>query len=177
MTSDIIAKRYADAFVRHAKETIGIPQAIDELKNFKWVLDENPALEKFLRNPGITLSEKYECLENILKTEFSPQLKNFLKLLLVKKHIDFIVPIADYIRLTYSHTDAIDVLLKTTYPLELDLIRDLKQKIEKKFQKKVNLYWDLAPELLGGVQIISGNVVIDASLKRRLENLRQELKK
>jgi len=54
-------------------------------------------------------------------------------------------------------------------------VERIKAKLEEKLGKKMHLYLDLDPDLLGGVQIKIGNILIDGSVRRRLDELKQKL--
>jgi len=66
-------------------------------------------------------------------------------------------------------------LLKTSFPLEPDLIQLIREGLERKFQRKLKLQSKLDRNLLGGVKVIMGNTVIDGSVRKRLEGLREKL--
>jgi F-type H+-transporting ATPase subunit delta len=100
----------------------------------------------------------------------------FLELLLEKRRINKIADIAEYLQLNYAHKGQARALLKTSFPLDLEVIQQIKDKLEEKFRKKFRLYIDLDAELLGGVQVVIGNKVIDGSVRKRLEDLREKLK-
>lgn len=172
----IVIKRYAEAFLGFASSTIGLDKVIDDFKNVKNIVRENPGFMEFLENPGITTAEKNYFIDKVLGDDFSSEFKQFLKLLLEKKRIDKLVDIAEYIRVSYSHGEEIEVLLKTTFPLEVELIRSIEKKLSEKFKKKFKFYIDLDGSLLGGIQVVIGNILIDGSLRKRLDELQQKLR-
>lgn len=174
MTDRIIARRYADGFLSYAKETIGLEKAVSEMKDVKMVISGNPDFEKFLDNLEITNTEKCAVIDKVF-ADLSEDMRHFLKLLLEKGRIDKIILIADYVRTTYGHGEKVGAVLNTTFPLELDLVQAIKEKMEKKFKKKLNLYLSLNPDLIGGIQVVIGNTVIDGSVKKCLEDLREKL--
>lgn len=176
MKEKIIVKRYAEAFVGFAKGTFGLAKAIEELRLLKRVVQDNPQFLGLLGSPQITYTEKCAFLDSTLKENFSDELLHFLKFLLEKMRIGFIIDIADYIRVNYAHGEAVDAVLKASYPLDLDLIQMIKQKMESKLQKKLNFYLELDADLLGGVEVIVGNTVFDGSVRRRLDDLKEKLK-
>ena len=103
-------------------------------------------------------------------------MRNFLKLLVEKNRLGSFLDIAEYIRLKYGHQGQVDVLLKTAFPLELDLIQRIQDALKKKFQElALRFYIDLDGSILGGVQVIIGNKILDGSVKRRLEELREKI--
>lgn len=175
MKESIVAKRYAEAYVDFAKNAQGLATAIAELKSLKSILREVPELLDFLLSLKVAKSDKVSFLEQVFEGKFSQELQIFLKLLLRKRRIGRIIEICDYIRVKYSRLEAVNALLKTSYPLDLELIRRIKEKLEEKFQKKLNLYLELDANLLGGIQVIIGNTVIDGSVRRRIADLRNQL--
>lgn len=175
MKEKILAKRYAEAFLGYARESIGQAKAVEELKDLKIILSENPQLAQFLNNPEIATVDKYGVIDRALKEIFSDELRRFLKLLIEKERIKYLGDICDYVRVTYSHGQALEGVLKTSYPLDLDVIQKIKTRLEDKLHRKINLYLELDADLLGGVQIRIGNTVIDGSVRRRLEELKRKL--
>ena len=65
--------------------------------------------------------------------------------------------------------------MKVSYPLETETIRRIKNCIEKNFHKKLHLYIELDSDLLGGVYAKIENILIDGSVRRRLEDMREKL--
>jgi len=175
MKTKILAKRYAEAFIAYAKESIGMEKAVEELKTLKIVLHSNRDFEEFLYNPEIALAEKARSIENVLKNYFSAQTRQFITFLLEKERIEQLVGICDYIRETYANGKTTEALLKTSYPLDLEVIEEIKTRLEGKLGKKLHLYLELDADLLGGIQIRVGNVLIDGTVRRRLEELREKL--
>lgn len=175
MKETILEKRYAEAFLSFAKESIGIDRAVEELKGIKIIICENPEMEEFLYNLEITHIEKCEFIDKVFNEVFSNETRHFLKFLLEKKRISHLRGICDYVRVKYSHGESLEVLLSTSYPLELELIQKIKIKLGEKFRKKINLFLELDPNLLGGIQVRIGNNIIDGSVRRRLEELKEKL--
>lgn len=175
---EILANRYAAAFIKYAEQTLGFEKAVQECKNIKSVFTKNPGLLKLLKAPGIGLSEKSGLIDRALGTYLAEESRQFLKLLLKKGRIDKIIDILEYVRINYSHRGRAQVLLKTSYALDLDIIGDIKQKLEKKMERQIKLYIDLDGSLLGGVRVASGDtLIIDGSVRRRIEELRKNLHK
>lgn len=174
MKEKILAKRYADAFLIYSKGSIGLEKAIEELKEIKIIFSSNPDFAKFLSNLEILFAEKCAVIDKVLK-DFSGESRGFLKLLLEKGRIRSIIDIADYVRINYSYGEALDALLKTTYPLDIGLIKKIRSHMEKLMHRKLNLHIELDGNLLGGIEFIVNNTVVDGSIRRRLEDLREKL--
>jgi len=175
MKDAIIVKRYAQAYVEYATDGVGLERIVKEFKDLKVILRSNSDLEKFLYNPQISYADKCDTVNSILKEYFSEPLRSLLKLLIEHGRIKHIIDICDYVRVMYSHGEAVEALLKTCYPLDIKSIQQIKKKLEEKLNKKMHLVLELDPSLLGGVQIQIGNTVIDGSVRRKLDELRQKL--
>ena len=101
--------------------------------------------------------------------------RKVLEVILEKGRVDLLIEVMDYVRIVYSHGDVVDVVLRTTFPLELDIVERIKDAVAVFAKKKVNLYLQLDPDLLGGVQIMIGNVLLDGSVRNRLMLLKKQL--
>ncbi|MFH1190411.1 MAG: ATP synthase F1 subunit delta [Candidatus Omnitrophota bacterium] len=175
INQEIISKRYADSFLATAKGAICREDGLDELLRAKRIIRDNPDLKDFLENIAITAGEKMEVADAVFKNDFSEGFRNFLKLLIEKKRIDLFIDIAEYARIHYAHGIEIDALLKTSYPLETETLQRIKRALEARIRRKIHLYVELDADLVGGAYARIGNMVIDGSVKRRLEDLKEKL--
>jgi len=172
----VIVTRYAEAFLSYAGANAGLNQALIDLVEVKNVVRDNPEFKELLDNPEIAYLEKCSFIDAVLVDKVSQDMRNFLKLLVEKSRLGSFLDIAEYIRLKYGHQGQVDVLLKTAFPLELDLIQRIQDALKKKFQElALRFYIDLDGSILGGVQVIIGNKILDGSVKRRLEELREKI--
>ena len=174
MKEKIIAKRYAEAFLGYAGNSIGIEKAAEELKALEELFSTNPDFREFLENLNVIYREKCEVIDAVLK-DFSEETRVFIKLLLERGRIKNFAAIADYARINYSKGEAVEALLKTARPLDPNLTQAIKDKIEQKFNRKIILRTEIDAGLLAGVQVTLGNTVIDGTVRRRLDELKEKL--
>jgi len=175
MKEKIIGNRYGEAFLGYAKEAgLALDKIAVQMEELKAIFIQNPGLLEFLESAGIFYQEKCGLIEAAFK-DFSPETRQFMKLLLDKKRISNIFEICDYIRLNYTRGETAEALLKTAYPLSPDSEQKLKERLEKRLKKRLILHKELAPDLLGGIQVTIGNTVIDGSLKKQLYDLKEKL--
>ena len=176
MISQIVVKRYAEAFMGFAKDTIGFEKAIEELKALRSnVIRDNPEFLSFLANKEMTFAEKCDFMEKVLDDNFSQEIRYFIKLLIDKGRINILSDVIEYIRINYSYGEQLEVLLKTSTPLDLPLIKRIEDKMSAKLHRKLKFYIDLDGDLLGGVQVTIGNKLIDGSVRKRLDELKEKL--
>lgn len=171
----ILIRRYAEGFLEYAKESIGLEEALEELKRVKDVFRDNPDFKGFLENPAINYNEKCASLDATLIKGFSEEIRNFLKLLLKKDRMDKFDSIAEYARIKYAHGEKMNAILYTSYLMSTECLQSLKSSLENKLRAKLQLYINLAPDMLGGVRVMFNNKILDGSVRKRLEDLRRKL--
>lgn len=170
-----VVSRYAEAFLSVAKLNCGIDKVLGDIVVVKNIIRENPGFSQIMDNPEISFAEKSMVIDGVVKDGINEEMRNFLKLLLDKKRFNIFLDVAEYLRAKYGHQGQVDVLLKTAFPLELDLIKKIQDALRSKFKQDLKFYIDLDGSLLGGVQVVIGNKIIDGSVKKRLEELRDRL--
>ena len=171
----IVVSRYADAFMKYASDSIGAEKAVADIKAIRDIIRENEDFQKLLEGPEIPFVEKCEVMDKVLTDGFSVEVKNFLKLLIESNRIKHFRDIAEYIRIKYGYQGEQEVILKTTFPLDLEIIQRIQDKVENKFKKKFKFFIELDSRLLGGIQLTIGNKIIDGSVRRQLQNLKESL--
>ena len=170
-----VVSRYGEAFFSFARANSGVDKALEDLVIVKNVIRDNPGFKELMDHPEISYFEKCAIIDAVIKGDSSEEMLNFLKLLLEKKRFNIFLEVAEYLRAKYSHHGQTDVLLRTAFPLELDLIKKIEEALKNKFNQNLRFYIDLDGSLLGGVQVVIGNTIIDGSVKKRLQELREKL--
>jgi len=172
----LIAKRYAEGFLSYCRDTIGFQEGLEELRKYKHLVRESPELSGFLESFEIGFNEKADFIDRVMSKAFSEEFTHFVKLLLEKNRIRSLEDAADYAIRQYMHTGEQEAVLKTAFMLDSKLIQEIKEALERKLNRKIHLYLDFDPEMLGGFQLVVGHTVIDGSLRRALGDLREKLK-
>jgi F-type H+-transporting ATPase subunit delta len=70
----------------------------------------------------------------------------------------------------------VDIKVISAHPLSEDVLQKLKERLEKKLSKSVNIEPLVDKNILGGLKLIIGNTVIDGSIKARLNALLKNIK-
>ena len=175
MRVTIISKRYAEAYIGFSEPRTGLPRCVEDMKDLRTVIRENPDLMHFLRAPEVPLAGKAGVLDRVLGKILSDETLTFIKYLLHKDRVAVLPNVAEHIRRVYAHGNVVDVVLHTTFPIELQMIDRIKSQVEVFASKNVNLYLELDPSLLGGAQIVIGNTIIDGSVRNRLMQLKKQM--
>ena len=129
-----------------------------------------------LKNPGIGYTDKCNIVDNVFVDDFPDEIRNFLKLLIDNGRIGYFPHIVEFARLRYSHEGREVAVIKTSYPLDLAVIEKIEEGLQKRLGKKFKFFIELDSSLLGGVKVVIGNIVIDGSIRRRMDDLREKIK-
>lgn len=175
MKNSVITERYAEGFFSLAREVLGLPQTLQELQTLKSILRTNPEFKIFLESPVISCTEKTQWIEQVLQPFFSSQLRHFISFLVGKRRSEFLDDIIDYLRMKYEYQEERAALLQVSSPLDLEMLKAIKEQLEKKVQHRLKLYVHLDGELLGGIRARIGNTLIDGSIEGSLVELREKL--
>ena len=128
-----------------------------------------------LRNPQLEPRTKAAVLDELLG-DADELVRNFLRLVAEKGRIGQIEEIArEFDRLLAIEERRLNVELTTARELSDTEARDLLEQIEQASGRKVEATRKVDPNLIGGFILQAGSMRVDASVRGRLEGLRQEL--
>jgi len=171
-----IADPYAQALMSIAQDQHLEDRFGEDAQGVLDLLTESAELQQFLENPLMAESAKKGVLDQI-SGDLNPLFANFLKLLVDKGRISFLMPILKrYQELLRQLRKT--VLAEVTAAVDLsDAQKDqIRQKVAKMTgAQQVDLEVIQDPELLGGVIIKVGSQVVDASLRGQLRRLTMQL--
>ena len=169
------SERYARALFEISKESSELEKTENDIKNFQLINDSSLEVKNFLKDPTQIISQQNKVI-NLLSNNlnFSKNLKNFFLLLIKKRRIFFIKKIfKSFLRLCSKNRGEIKASLVSSKDLsksELDGIsKDLSDAIGSilKFDYKVD------KELIGGLKLQLGSIMIDTSIKSKLKKYKQ----
>ena len=170
-----IARVYAEALFESAKQKGNLDEVRQQLGQFADALDENRELATFFFSPYFSSAEKREGIENAVSGA-EPELVNFLELLVEKHRMPAIFRIRRELdRLWAQENRQLDVNLTSAVELDPQIAKRVGQEISKQTDRKVELTSDVDPDILGGLVLRVGNMVLDTSIRTRLERLRREI--
>ena len=147
----------------------------EALGDFAAAVEQTPALRAVLRNPQIETSVKARILEDLVGEE-EPLFRNFLLVVTDKRRIGELEQIAaEFERLMAREERRLTVELTTARELSDDEARAIVEQIEQAAGRKVEATRSVDPDLVGGIVLQAGSYRVDASVRGRLERLRQTL--
>ena len=170
-----IAEVYSRALFEVATEHDILDRVHDELGELADALAENRELQLFFFSPYFSSEEKKDAVDRVLEGG-DEHFVNFLKLLAERHRI----PVLFRVRRAFDAMWAEEKRLlpvSVTSAVELDesLIKDIGRRIEDQTGRDVELSSSVDPDVLGGLVVRVGNMVLDASVRNRLEQLRKQV--
>lgn len=175
MRQSKIARVYAVALYEAAKEENRVAEVRRDLGAFAAAVKESTELRQFLVAEEISDFQKKKVLLDL--TENGDELvRNFLLLLVDKSRESELMDIYDgFVELVEEEEGLLHVEVVTAVPLAASLQEMLKEKIESSLHKTVEMTVTVDEEILGGLKLRIGDRVADASVRHRLERLRELL--
>ena len=147
----------------------------EALADFAAAAAESPELRAVLRNPQLEPSAKGAILADLAGDD-EPLFTHFLQLVAEKGRAGELEEIAkEFERLIAREERRLDVELITARELTDEEADAIVGQIEKAAGRKVDATRSVDPELVGGIVLQAGSYRADASVRGRLERLRQEL--
>jgi ATP synthase F1 delta subunit len=166
---------YARALFEAALGEEKTRQVREELHDLVGAIDSVPELRAVLENPEIDAQAKSAILADILG-EADPLVANFLKLLAEKGRSGEVEEIArEYGALVDAEQRILNVELTTAVALSDAEAAQLVRRIEQSSGHTVEATRTVDPDLIGGIVLQAGSLRVDASVRGRLQRLRQEL--
>jgi ATP synthase F1 delta subunit len=166
---------YAEALLQAAQEQGRMDEVRRELAEFVEAVETSPELRSLLRNPQIQPHVKRDALAAAL-AEAEPLVRNFLLLLAEKGRLGEVGEIrAELERLIARQERILELELTTAVELSDAEAAKVVGQIEQAAGRKVEATRSVDPELIGGIVIQAGSQRLDASVRGRLDQLRQEL--
>ena len=170
-----IARVYAEALFGVAKEKGKLDVIREQLGQFADALAENREMQLFFFSPYFSSTEKEDGLAKALAGA-EPELVNFLDLLLEKHRMPVLFRIRrQFESLWDKENKRLGVTVTSAVELDPEVARRIGSEIEQQTGNTVELQSKVDPDILGGLVVQVGNMVLDTSIANRLEKLRKSV--
>ena len=166
---------YAEALFESAKERDKLDEVRGQLGEFADALDENRELATFFFSPYFSSAEKRDGIAKAVAGA-EQELVNFLELLAEKHRMPAIFRIRRELDSLWAKENRrLDVTLTSAVELDSAIAKQVGDEVSKQTDRRVELRTQVDPDILGGLVLRVGNMVLDTSIRSRLERLRREI--
>jgi F-type H+-transporting ATPase subunit delta len=170
-----LADVYARSLFEVAQEHDSLDEVHEQLDEFADAVSESRDLQVFLFSPYFSAQEKKESLGKLVEGA-NDEFFRFLELLAERHRM----PVIFRIRSTFDDMWAeerkrLEVEITSAIELDEDTVSSIGERIEEQTGRDVQLSAKVDPDVIGGIVLRVGNMVLDASVRARLERLRREV--
>jgi F-type H+-transporting ATPase subunit delta len=170
-----IAQVYARALFEVASEHDLIDDVREQLMEFAEAVSDNHELAVFFFSPYFSTDEKKDGLKRAV-TGAEPVFMNFLEALIERHRMPAIFRIrARYQDLWEDARDLLPVQITSAVELDKSTVGSIGKRIGEQTKRTVELSSTVDPDILGGIVLRVGNLILDASIRNRLEQLRKQV--
>ncbi len=169
------ARVYAEALFEVGRDKGKLDTLQQQLREFTAAVDGNRELQVFFFSPYLSSEEKVDGLKRAISGA-EPELINFLALLVDKHRMPEIFRIRREFEELWKHENRrIDVTVTSAVELDSAVVEKIGQEVERQTGEEVDLSSAVDAKILGGIVLQVGNMVLDASIRSRLEKLRKSV--
>jgi ATP synthase F1 delta subunit len=170
-----VARVYAEALFEAGRDKGKLDALQQQLAQFADEVDRNRELQVFFFSPYLSTAEKGEGIERAI-TGAEPELINFLELLVDKHRMTEVFRIRREFDELWKHENRrLDVTVTSAIELDAAVVEQIGREVERQTGEKVDLSSTVDGDILGGIVLQVGNMVLDASIRSRLEKLRKSV--
>ncbi len=168
---------YSQALYELSIETKVLDEIEDQAKSIIKSLETIKEFNSFIKNPLFNQSGQTEILNAFIKKfDLNPTLGKFLKFLVSKRRLFYLDKILkDFILYCSFKRGEIEAKLISAKDLKEDEVNNIKNDLFAKFGSKINLNYKVDKDLISGIIIQVGSIMIDNSMKNKLKQIKSQM--
>jgi ATP synthase F1 delta subunit len=171
-----VATTYGSALFEAARDSVGIDAMSGELEALDGIFKAEPEFFALLCNPGIDAVAKKDILRTVLADRVSKELLNFMFILTDKRRIGrFLGIVGAYRNMVNANLGISAGSVYSAVPLSEDRLKRLEEETGKLLKRNVRLTGTIDKDVIGGVRIFIDGKLIDASVRKRLDTLKEQV--
>lgn len=176
MISVTLARRYARALLSLADRQKELERTQAELGEIARLFAREPRMRRYFESPSITRAEKLSFLEERLKPMVGSPMYGLLHVLLRRRRLDHLIPIADEFGKLAEHAGGIRrAVIRTAVPITDRQAEEVTHSLARRTGLKILLTREVDAALLGGAVVSLDHQVIDGTLATELWRIRRHL--
>lgn len=172
-----VESTYGRALYEAARDENKVDTILDEIKQIKDLFMTEPDFYEFINTPVLSGAEKKDAVEQVFKGKISSEVLNFLFILIDKRRTKAFPGIVNQYQSILDEIAGISKgVIYSVEPLTGEQLEQFEQKTGKLLNKNVKLENRIDTSILGGVKVFIEGKVIDATIRKRLHDLKGSLK-
>jgi F-type H+-transporting ATPase subunit delta len=172
-----LAEVYSRALFEVAQEHDVLDDLHEQLGQFADELNTNHDMQVFFFSPYFSSQEKKEGIRKMVEGA-DENFVRFLELLAERHRMPALFRIRRAFNALYAEErKLLPVTVTSAVELDEGIVKEIGRKIEEQTGRKVELTAKVDPNVIGGLVMRVGNMVMDGSIRARLERLRKQVAK
>ena len=169
------ANRYSLALYELSEENSELSVVEKDVSEILTIFNTNKELKDFIMNPTQSQLNQLLALNKIaIKMNLSKIVKNFLSVLIIKRRIFYLNNIfKSFLSLTSKKKGELKASLISSKNLTTDELKSLNAEISKVLGAVIALDFKVDENLIGGLKIQIGSLMVDTSIKNKLKKYEQ----
>lgn len=171
------AIRYAKAFKELSQEKQVLDVVVADMKSVLSAIEGSKELKVLLQSPLVKTEKKRTALQAVFNDKLDALTLSFIDLITVQGRENILAAVCEELIALYNKLKNIArVSISTATPLAADLKADLLKSLKAKYNySEIELEEKVDESLIGGMVLRIGDKQIDASIRRKLNDIKQEL--
>ena len=170
-----LARPYAKAAFEYALDNDQLVHWYEQLATAAAVAADK-GMGAVLTNPSLTATQQAGKLSDVCGDALSAQMRNFIAILAANKRLALLPEIyTQFANYKANREKTVDVEVVSAFELGDSLRDGLAASLGKKLERQVQVQTSTDSNLLGGVLIRAGDLVIDGSVRGKLDKLAEAM--
>lgn len=175
--TDELVHGYAEALFKIAQTEGDLDLVEDELFRFGKLLESNHELKQALSDHSLERAERVKILEELLGDKVSPHTLGLVTFIVAQDRARQLPQILEELsKIAAEARKSVLAEVRSAVPLDDGQRGELARALSKATGKNVELKVIVDPSIIGGIYAKVGDTIIDGTVKRRLEQLKEQVK-
>ena len=175
--SNATSRSYALALYELANENSELDKVEEGIKNLGNLLEQSSDFNEMILNPTILKEDKKNVIFSIAdKNNFSKTLKKFLGFVASKNRLFFLNQIIEsFLNLVSKNKGELKAKLISSEKLSDEEKNKIQNDLSTDFKSSLKINYEYNPDLIAGMIIQIGSIMVDTSIKTKLKKLEKKL--
>ena len=171
-----LALTYARSLLELADERGETEAVANDMGALGEIVDANPVFADLLRDPGISPEERHGVIDKTFGDSIHPLVGRFLHLLIDRDRINRLPDIlAAFEHLLDERLGKVEVDVTVAERLDDQQLAEVRDRVGATLGKEAVVHQYVDDAIIGGMILRVGDRIVDASVRRQLEAMRERL--
>jgi F-type H+-transporting ATPase subunit delta len=164
-----VARPYAEAVFKLASEANALAAWSDAIANIDGVVAD-ARVQTCITDPNVSAQQLEGLVLGVVGDKLSGEARNFVQVLVANNRLDLMPLIREHFEaLKREKEGVLEAKIISALPMDDAQVKQLVAQLEAKYQRKVTAQVETDASLIGGVKIVVGDKVIDATVRGKLD--------